>query len=288
MAERKKFLTKEMVPIIVAIIGVAGTLGVGYFQFVWKPSHAAAQAIVNQYSGRILDAASQQPVVNAKITLYVPGLAPQIDYTDTEGAYLFTLTLSENQRSGRVRVEAPGYDPYDRNISLSTNLLTLGDLRLSKLPTPIPTMQPSETPTLLPSATLTVAATLPPSTETFTPLPPQGLGLSIDGFAFCEKQELDAAEICTVSKTFFPKGITEVHMSWIYRGSFSGTYSRVWYTDGIPSPNPTNSGNPWGGDGVSDETLLHVKNGFLPGEYRVEFRLDSNNQVIFEASFIVQ
>jgi hypothetical protein len=72
MATGKKFITKEMVQIIVAIIAALSTIGVAYFQFVWKPSQSSDKVIMTQYSGRILDAISQRPIVNAKVTIEIP------------------------------------------------------------------------------------------------------------------------------------------------------------------------------------------------------------------------
>jgi hypothetical protein len=201
------------------------------------------------------------------------------------------LALSENQQTGRVRVEANGYDPYDRNISLSANILTIEDIRLIKPLTSTPIILPSLTPSLLPTDT----STIPKSTETFTPEPSsQNLDLAIVDFAFCEVEDIDPAtqnsevKVCTVARTTFLQGTTKINISWKYKGNYVGTYSRLWYTNGELSALPSRSGREWKADGDADSTSLTYQAGLLPGEYSVEFRLDSNSQLIFKASFFVQ
>ena len=127
MAKPKNPLKKP--EIVVAIIAAIVTIVVAYFQFVWKPTQQ--NKIPQEYIGRVLDNSTQAPIPNAKITLDLPGLVPQISYTDTEGVYLFNLNLTNDQRNGHVRVDADGYETYSRNISLSADVLTIEDIRLS-------------------------------------------------------------------------------------------------------------------------------------------------------------
>lgn len=126
MAKPKSPLKKP--EIVAAIITAIATIIVAYFQFVWKPSQQ--NEIHQEYIGRVLDSSTQAPIPNAKITLDLPGLVPQISYTDTEGVYLFNLTLADNQRNGHVRIDANGYETYSRNIYLSTDVLAIEDIRL--------------------------------------------------------------------------------------------------------------------------------------------------------------
>lgn len=127
MSKSRNLLKKP--EIVAALIAAIATIIVAYLQFVWKPSQQ--NKAPQEYIGRVLDGITQTPISNAKITLDLPGLIPQISYTDSEGVYLFNLSLTDSQRNGRVRVDAEGYEAYSRNISLSANVLTIEDIRLT-------------------------------------------------------------------------------------------------------------------------------------------------------------
>jgi len=165
MAGRKKFSTQETVQIILAVIAAISAIGVAYFQFGSKPSEPPAPtdgASAIQYSGRILDAATQKPIANAKITFDAPGPSPQVAYSDAEGVYIFNVAHSDNQLSGRIRVDVNGYEIYNRNISLSADILNLEDIRLSPILS-IVTITAEPTNIIVPTET-----TSPTSTPSFS------------------------------------------------------------------------------------------------------------------------
>lgn len=114
-------------PIIVAIIGLISTLVLGYWQFVLK-SNKTGQAIETEYVGRVIDVNRQQGIAGAKITLDLEGVPP-IVYSDSEGVYRFKVVIDSNI-SGQIRVDAPGYQVYTRNITLSLGLGNIEDIRL--------------------------------------------------------------------------------------------------------------------------------------------------------------
>ena len=119
--------------VIVALIAALGVILVGYWQFVWKPSHATiSDPAVRQvdYMGRVLDGQTTEPVQGAKVTLDLKE-TPRIAYTDAEGVYRFTIEIEESELPGRVRVDAEGYEVYDRNITLLSDDSTLEDIRLT-------------------------------------------------------------------------------------------------------------------------------------------------------------
>ena len=116
--------------IIVAVIGLIGTLAVAYWQFVWKPARGS-QPAETEYLGHVLDTNTLEPIAGAKITLTLQGVPP-IVYTDSEGVYRFTVAI-DSSISGQVRVDAPGYQVYTRTIAISTERKTIEDIRLTPL-----------------------------------------------------------------------------------------------------------------------------------------------------------
>jgi len=97
-------------PILVALIGAAAVIIVGYWQYYSKPEK-------KEFIGRVIEAKTEKRIRNAKVSLEVQGVPPVI-YTDSEGIFSFSLKDADNQV--RVRVEAEGYEKFDRLITLST------------------------------------------------------------------------------------------------------------------------------------------------------------------------
>lgn len=122
-------------PIIVAVITVVGSLIVGYWQFVRKPSLPASTPTpaVRQvkYVGRILDNVSGEPVGGAKVTFDFLGDS-LIAYTDSEGMYRFFVEIDSGRKElfGQLRIEAGGYEKYDRYITLFFSNPNIEDIRL--------------------------------------------------------------------------------------------------------------------------------------------------------------
>jgi hypothetical protein len=138
---------------VVALIGLVGTLLVGYWQF--GPKLQGPESTKTAYVGRVIDNDSRQPVVGAKVTLDLEGVPP-IVFTDSEGVYRFEVTI-DSEISGQVRVDAQGYQTYTRLIKLVPEQNTIEDIRLIPLP-------PTSTPEVPVPATFT-----PEATSTFTP-----------------------------------------------------------------------------------------------------------------------
>lgn len=118
------------------------------------PSPTAPSVLQIEYVGHVRSQADGLPVRDAKVTLDIQG-APPVVYTDSEGVYRFTINVESVKISGRVRVEVDGYEGYDRIITLSTNLITIEDIRLVPA-TPVaitqpPTSEPSDTPSPAPA-----------------------------------------------------------------------------------------------------------------------------------------
>lgn len=132
--------------IIVAIIGLISALVLGYWQFALKPNRQN-KIIETEYIGRVIDINSQQPIGEAKITLDLQGVPP-IVYTDSEGVYRFKVDIESNI-SGQIRIDARGYQVYTRNITISPEIRTIEDIRLTPLgatPAPTETLIPTSTP----------------------------------------------------------------------------------------------------------------------------------------------
>lgn len=140
--------------IILAIIGLAVLFAAGC-----RPSAPTvpptAPLIKTEYIGRVIDVNTQQAVVGAKIALDLEGVPP-IVFTDNEGVYHFKVLISSTI-TGRVTVEAEGYQIYTRIITITVNNEMIADIRLTPLTT-----------TLIPLSTFTLE---PTSTFTPTPLP---------------------------------------------------------------------------------------------------------------------
>jgi hypothetical protein len=89
-------------------------------------------AIEFEYTGRVIDAATQLSIDGAKVILDLPPV-PTIVYSDSEGIFRFSFSAAANL-SGQVRVEAHGYRIYTRNITIGPETRVLEDIRLESLP----------------------------------------------------------------------------------------------------------------------------------------------------------
>lgn len=110
-----------LIPALVAIL-------VAYWQFVWKPSSDTTSVSID-YVGRVIDSVNLDPIKGAQVALDFRNVPP-IVYTDNNGVYRFTLTLSSEQIDGRVRIEAVGYQKYDRYITIYKSTPTIEEIRL--------------------------------------------------------------------------------------------------------------------------------------------------------------
>ena len=115
------------------------------------PTPTLKSPVQVEYIGRVVDSKNLQPIENAQVSLDVEGVPP-IVYTDSEGIYRFTLAL-DSAISAQVRVNAPNYQPYARNITVDPADTSIEDIRLDPL-------EMDATPTTLPRATITPDPTL--------------------------------------------------------------------------------------------------------------------------------
>jgi hypothetical protein len=109
-----------------AIIAALAALVVGYWQFIYKSSASDTNAIV-QYSGRVVDSGTRRVIPGAKVSVDSKGV-PQVYYSDSDGVFYLKLPASD---SVRIRVEANGYETFERNVSLSRT--GIEDVRLQRL-----------------------------------------------------------------------------------------------------------------------------------------------------------
>lgn len=113
--------------IIVALIALAGTVLVGYWQY--GRTKADSPSARHQLTGRVLDAVSNHALAHAKVMLESEDVPP-IQYTDSEG--IFTFPLPPAAPYVRLKVELLGYEPVDRRIDPST-LREAQEVRLQPL-----------------------------------------------------------------------------------------------------------------------------------------------------------
>lgn len=153
-----------VVPIVVAIIGIIPNLFEDH-----KKENPVSQTWI--LKGRILGGKTELPIRRAKVSFEIQGVMKITD-TDSEGVYRVDITSTDPKLVGRVRVEATGYESYDRSIEVSVRDAKIDDIILKPLtPTPTPIFVPTATPTLPPTPVPTVTP-IPTATPTATPTPP--------------------------------------------------------------------------------------------------------------------
>jgi hypothetical protein len=97
---------------LLIIISVLALVGLVYRAFVYNPS----QPSVRIYKGRVIDANTYRALRGAKVSVEGQEL-PQVYYTDSEG--IFYLKMRETDQPFHIRIEANGYEVFDRNTMLS-------------------------------------------------------------------------------------------------------------------------------------------------------------------------
>jgi len=122
---RKRSMRLKETGIGAAVIAAIVALITAYWQFVYKPAHSDQSETI-QYAGRVMDLNTQKVVSGAKVSVDTQGV-PQVYYSDSDG--VFYLKLSGSSASARIRVEANGYEAFDRNVSLSRT--GIEDVRLT-------------------------------------------------------------------------------------------------------------------------------------------------------------
>lgn len=143
--------------IVIAISVAAILLIIAYGLYVYKSSQADSPKMV-KYTGRVVDSSTKRAVPGAKVSVETRGV-PQVYYTDSDG--IFYLEISAQMDTPRIRIEATGYEVFDRNVSLSRT--GIEDIRLTSLEketTPVsPEITPSSSSVNAPNANTATANT---------------------------------------------------------------------------------------------------------------------------------
>jgi len=129
---RKTSLTKtQRVTILVAAIGALATLLAAVLPaLIEQAAHDTPTPVPVQYSGRVLDARTGQPVANAKVTLEIAPV-PLTRYTDTEGVYLFELPPQNTPLTAQISVHHEAYQFYERTIQINPQNRQIENIRLT-------------------------------------------------------------------------------------------------------------------------------------------------------------
>ncbi len=131
------------VQISIAAIGAVSATLIGYWQFSGSGEKSPAPSATNEHPefvGRVVDETTEEEIRRAKIILEGEGIPPEV-YTDSSGIFKFPL---ESSSDVRVRVEAEGYENYDRLIDPAA---TSGIEQIQLIPLDASVTQPSSTPT---------------------------------------------------------------------------------------------------------------------------------------------
>jgi hypothetical protein len=141
-------------PVWIAIITGIVAIVTAYWQFVYKPGPGPAQPTSSEtqkYTGRVVDARTNKAIHNAKVSIEVGQDVPQVLNTDSEG--VFHALLRAPVGAARIRVEAEGYDTFDRNVSFSRSGIEPVMLSpVASTPTPVPRFPVQRVPVSRPSA----------------------------------------------------------------------------------------------------------------------------------------
>jgi hypothetical protein len=114
------------------VVGVSFIWGLVIIAVATTPSCPGSRPVTNrkvEFTGRVINAVNERPIRRAKVVLEAHGVPPII-YTDSEGIFSFTLEDVNDVIRIRVRVEAEGYQKFDRNVSLSSAGKPIEDIRL--------------------------------------------------------------------------------------------------------------------------------------------------------------
>ena len=107
---------KVWVPIIVALIGLAGAV----IPIVITRCDGDVDP---EYLVRVQAKDTGSYVGRARVTIEVAGEAPVDDITDTQGLARIHIPSSHAGQAGRLIVEAPGYERYEQHVKLAPNAL---------------------------------------------------------------------------------------------------------------------------------------------------------------------
>ena len=136
----------NLMRIALALIAIVPATLVGYWQFVYKPSHSGGGTVFESVviSGQVLSSQTLAFVPGARVTLDVDNITPPSErYTDSNGTFLFRLTKVKPGTQGRLYVRANGFEVLDKNFTITDSALH-EELRLQRSPQVSPP-QPTST-----------------------------------------------------------------------------------------------------------------------------------------------
>jgi hypothetical protein len=116
--------SKWWIPIVVALIGVAGTI----FTVVWTRGDGEEPPIEPPggeftYQVRVQTVDTGEPIPNAIVTIEVGGKAPLDAVTDSKGIARIFIDASYAEKPGFLIVERDGFHSHNQNIDLVVDAL---------------------------------------------------------------------------------------------------------------------------------------------------------------------
>lgn len=166
------------VPIVVALIGLIGILTPTFIEYIEKTPTPQLDSDFD-YSFRVQDRETGEPIPNAQVTIEVIGQAPLDEVTDSNGFARIFVDTSRVGQPSRLIVQVAGYRRYTQNIDLKQDRLpdivqlepelsnTLIATPVSSVPTSesTPVSEPTPTATTQPAPILNCLAAAEPFTE---------------------------------------------------------------------------------------------------------------------------
>ncbi|GAB4537070.1 MAG: hypothetical protein Kow0063_23340 [Anaerolineae bacterium] len=118
-------LEKVWVPIIVALIGLAGVIAVALIN---RNDHSAGEVVTPagadfSYQVRVQSKDTGKEIMGAEVTIDVGGKAPLDDVTDSKGVARIFVSSSYMGKPGLLIVEAKGYKKHTQKIDLIKDAL---------------------------------------------------------------------------------------------------------------------------------------------------------------------
>ena len=125
--EKTNRIAKIWVPIIVALIGLAGIIITNLGKDDVPTSNSSLTPPATNgfvYSVTVMDKVSTKPIENAHILIETGGgFAPKNAYTDSNGFVRITIDASQSGRQGRLSISATNYERQTHDIDLTSDAL---------------------------------------------------------------------------------------------------------------------------------------------------------------------
>src|SRR5262249_39723759 len=111
------------IPIAIAIIGLIGVIGAALINRGFPFPISTPSSGTFSYQVRVQSQNNTQNIAGAKVTLEVGGIAPLDEFTDSNGIAQLSIDVARAGKSGRLTVEATGYQQYVQNIDVKQDAL---------------------------------------------------------------------------------------------------------------------------------------------------------------------